>query len=387
MGFAQAPAAAQPNNPDAGFKTIDALFSQTKLAVSQFEEFLNSAVPALKAAREAGSGDLTSEAKKNLQEKCSADFSIDFILSNKSSASLGKIAKDLWHYYECEAFSQRKVALCKAAAVSPLTGFYKSAAPSRLESDCQAEYIYHSLIQLNVSNRPDALKACETLPFPSDFLDPGDTQKGECLQLLSKEPEAGCKNPVSPDLGKEGIENCLTHRILHGDESVCPLIKDAPLPEDSRAALQERCRDAAAYRKAYQTKDAGRCLDSLACRMMMGEKICGRHLDRAQRIFCPIWTQEKLKDAVVILTAERQAVQKNSSNVMGMLKQRREQVDDFFTQLSALMNGFEPKSEPGYVTRKEAFKTLSNKFNQSLKKASPRPPQAPLPPSRRTPGS
>lgn len=289
-------------------------------------------------ARLADSHEIASPERRGLERKCLADFSIDSIAREKTppliygtKSPIAGLVDGIRRYYECEAFTQGKPDLCKALVRYQNWEVYGDTIKTTNRSDdleayCRSINNNFIVIRLNVAGRPDAAKACEALPFTREEL--GDKSlPDECEWMTTKTPDPGCRSPISPALGRQEIEDCVAHGVLHADEGACPLIDDAPLTEGARAIYRARCKDAAAYRRAFRAKDASRCGGSLVCRTLMGEKVCSRHLDRFRGEFCRSWTQRKLREIL-------------------------------FIELEKLLAGFEPKWDPGYVTRREAYREL-----------------------------
>lgn len=201
-------------------------------------------------------------------------------------------------YYECEAFLQRKPDLCRELDRYQDWEFYGSKIktpnkPDDLEAYCRSINNNYIILQLNVAGRRDAAQVCETLPFTREEL--GDRSlRDECEWMTSQTPDPGCRAPISPELGRLEIEDCVAHFVLHPDGKNCASIDYAPLTEGARAIYRARCRDALAYRRASRSKTAGSCWHSLACRMLMGERICGRYLEGFKGEFCRFWAQRAL---------------------------------------------------------------------------------------------
>jgi hypothetical protein len=341
-----APAAMELPGEDLRLKAIDDLLSRARPLVAKL------LIPSLRLDGRIPPQELESRARRQLQEKCAADFSIDFFTEQEMTSPINDVVWDLRRYYECQAFSQRQPDICRAILR------YKSLDRSgdlNLEEKCRVRYIHYTLIQLNVADRPDAAKVCETMPFPSYALD-GDTPQEECAWMTAQKPDPACKNPADPALGEAVIKDCLGQRILHADEEACALVEKVSLPDSVRPIYRRRCADAASFRTAYLAKDAGLCGNSLVCRMMMGENICDQYLERMRLNFCPLWVGEKLKDAVARLPSGRESPDAR-------------QAEALLSRLDGLMQRFEPKDEPGYLSRREAYNALLKKLEKSLKRS------------------
>lgn len=372
-GSAQGSPALSPELPallgtDSRFKSMDEVIARVRAMTSQFEEFINTSLLTLKAAQPSSSEDLATQAEKRLQQKCLSDFSIGLIAGEKAPLPVDSLMVDLQRYHACEAFTQRKPDLCKE-----LVTRYRPKEPHpHIEINCLGDYNRYVIIQLNITGRPDAAKVCGTLPLLGFALE-GQTLQEECA-FQTAPVDSRCKNlTFSRTAGGAEREECIQQGILNGDESACSLISapsgDKGDKEGDYQYTKRICQDAVAYRKAYQAKDAVRCGDSLACRMLMGEKVCGRYLANIRQAFCRFWTQERRKDAVSILAEEQEVYRRRGSDIIEGLKQRRAQLEVSFLQLETFLESFEPKSEPDYVSRINSYKILRRKFEQSLKKA------------------
>lgn len=221
-------------------------------------------------------------AGKGLGQRCSADFSIDAVIKGKTAFPVDSMLSDLRRYHMCEAFSRRAPELCKTLAL------YRPEKPQpNMEASCLDGYNRYTVTQLNITGRPDAAKICEALPLSAGDLD-GEGPEVECAFQTSK-PDPHCKNLMAskPKVSGE-LEDCFMQNILNGEGSVCPQIDD----EVSHHVSREWCLDAAAYRSAFEAKDAGRCAGLLGCRMLMGEKVCAEHLAKVRREFCRLQMQE-----------------------------------------------------------------------------------------------
>jgi hypothetical protein len=356
---------------DSRLKAVDALLLQARPLVARFEETVNAVLPVLRTPSETAPDELTRLARKRLQENCSSDFSINVKTGRKKSFPTAKMIHELepyqiggmlhqiQRYYECEAFMQRKPDLCLAMAR------YQSATQPDETNCCLISYVRSSVIQMNVTGRPDAAKTCESLPFPPFTLD-GRSPREECAWMTSKEPRAGCKNALDPTLQDEEAKDCLTGAILRADESVCAIIKDAPLPPESQAIYKERCDDMLGLRKAYPANDPELCGDSLVCRMMMGEKVCDRRLAIVKDQFCSLWSRHKTPETAAGMLAAQESLRKKKAEALALLKERRSQLDGLFAQAAQLLEDFEPKSEPGYISRQSAYKALRQDFAHPL---------------------
>lgn len=229
--------------------------------------------------------------------QCLEDFSIETISRHEkppvlrgTRSPLPGMLEALGNYYGCSAFIARKPDLCRELTryqdwEVPLERVKTGNAPLLLEADCRSLYNLWTVIQLNVFRRPDAAQICQALPFSEEELGATDV-KEECAWMLGSEPDAHCLVDVSPSLGKKEIEDCASYYTLHPGEKNCAAIRTLPLTEGARAVYYARCLDALAYRKAYKAKDAGLCGRSLACRALMGENVCRRHLDRLKEDYC-----------------------------------------------------------------------------------------------------
>lgn len=240
------------------------------------------------SARAGGSEkDPSPRTRNDLQRECLAVFSGERVLGAEMTFPLDDdMTDDLRHYHECQAFSRGDADFCDRL------GRYSSSRQKDLVERCRTSYIRFSVIKINVSGRPDAIEACEELPLSANDLYGTDRGK-ECAWMTTRTIEERCRNPIKPELGVVAIKDCLAHHVYHADESTCSLIGEAPLPPDVRALYKGRCQEAALYRKAYRAKDAGLCGESLTCRMLMGEKACGRYLNEFRRKFCRAWAQDQ----------------------------------------------------------------------------------------------
>lgn len=318
---------------DSRFGAVDALLAEARQAM------VAAANPPALSAR----------AREEFERKCSAGFSLEavavdraaFPINDTSPLILGMI-DNIRSYYECEAFSRREPDACRA-----LPRYQPTNQPNEYESRCRSSYIRSRLIQLNVAGRRDAAKVCEALPFSAEDLHTTSVAE-ECDWMTDRVPDPHCQDPISPKLEVIDVKDCLAHRVLFADEEKCDSIKDAPIAEVTRGIYMARCRDSAAYRKAYQARDINRCGDSLVCRMLMGGDVCGRHKEKFKAGFCSFRAREEMR-----LETARAL--------------RRGRTEAVFARLDGLMEGFEPKSEPGYASRFAAYRALRDEFDQSMK--------------------
>lgn len=374
---------------DPRFKAADALFSRVGTMLTALEGLRGSIASTMKAVEASASGDLSAQARKRLQQKCLADFSIAVIAAHKtpplvygSKSPIDGMVDSIRRYYECEAFSRRKPALCgelsryqnwESEAYDPVSKLYGNKIktqnkPEDFRGLCAGNYKNFSIIQLLVAGRADAVEVCKTLPFTPEDLRGTNLQK-ECELMTSPKPDPHCKRPRSPDMGEEELMACLEDDFLRADESACPsLTKDVPfLTKESRVIYQSRCQDLAAYRRAYRAKDAKRCGNSLVCRMLMGEDVCDRYLDKLKGEYCRSWTQENLKTAVDILSEEQRTSRMRISEIAETLKQRQAEVEALLSGLSNELENFEPKSDPAFASRIEAYRALRGKVDKLVK--------------------
>lgn len=350
-----------PAGDEHRLQAIDALLAEIQPMMAEFEEFLSVSAPELKIARVTGSGGLVPQKEKELLRRCSGDFSIDEVIGGKTTFPIDSMMWDLRRYHDCEAFTRRKPDLCKE-----LAGYRPQTPHPNMEAGCRDSYNRYTVAQLNITGRPDAAKICETLSFSSLILD-GEGPEVECAFETAK-PDPECKNVIirKKPAGTGELEDCILQSILNGEGSVCAQIDD----QKENGYEKKMCQDTAAYRRAFHAKDAGRCGDSLVCRMLMGEKICSQHLAKVRLEFCRLWAQEKQKDSVSALAREREAALKRGSEIMEALKQHRARVDAIFIKLGTLLEGIKLKSDQGYVSRLRAYKLLSEKFDRMVNELS-----------------
>lgn len=299
--------------------------------------------------------------------KCLEDFSIEVIAGHKtpplvygSKSPIPGMVDGIRRYYECEAFLQRRPDICDALARYQNWEVYGETIktvnkPDDLAYMCRTSYIRLSLIKLNAAGRPDAARVCETLPFHASsehlFF---PTLREECAWMTMRQPIAECANPVDPALGEDAMD-CIQHRIVHSDASACPLIEKAPLTPGARAIYQAWCLEAAAYSKAFRAKDAGLCGEILTCRMLMGEKVCDRHLNKLKEDYCRSGAQKK---------------RARSSETDEPIKRRQAQIDALLLRLGDELANFERKSDPAFVSRAEAYGVLRKKAEQAARRPS-----------------
>lgn len=361
------PASAQETSPtlDSRLQSMDALLARVRETADQMDAW--PALPPGSAATQ-DFETLSALAQKRLEQRCENDFSLEAVEKNAAAFPLNdtsppilEMIDSIRHYYECRAFTRRQPDLCRA-----LPRYQPTNQPDDYEARCRTSYVRSRVIQLNAAGRRDAAKICEALPFSSDDLYES-TPREECNWMLDKEMDRHCKAPISPSLDVIDIKDCLAHHVIHASPVNCAAIKEAPIAEVTRSIYHARCQDALAYRTAFRSKDAGRCGASLVCRMLLGENICGRHLEKFKGSYCRYWAQDNLKKEIDFLFAEYESLRKRNQDTAQLIRQRRDQAETLLAQLDSMMERFEPKSQPDYVSRRNDYRALRRKFEEAMR--------------------
>lgn len=364
----QAPPVTASRGSDARLQNMDSLLAQAQEAAAQVDAMAG-------LPQDSFSVDdietLSNAAQRNLDRKCRADFSLEAVEKDVSAFPLNDgrtpistMIDSIRHYYECRAFTQHKPQLCEA-----LPRYQPSNQPDDYVARCRTSYVRFRVIQLNAARRPDAAKACMTLPLSADDLYETNLRE-ECAWMTDPRPDAHCKAPISPALDTIDIKDCLAHHVLHASPANCAAIQEAPTAEVTRSIYHARCRDALAYRLAYQSHDIGRCGGSAVCRMLMGENVCGQHLEKFKEAFCSFWTRENLKKEVDLLSAQQEVSRRQRIEAAQELLRRRSQVQVLLAQLGEMVENFEPKSQPDYISRRDHYRSLRKRIEGSLRSAS-----------------
>jgi formylglycine-generating enzyme required for sulfatase activity len=315
-------AAPVPSNGEARFKEIDSLLDQTRVLLAR----IGAPAGAL------GNAPLSPE-EEALRRDCLAEPSLKLMLRGRTAVpiyGMDALREGLRAYLKCEAFTQGKQSLC-----ATMTRDWPLPPQNDFESTCLESYNYYAVTRLNITGQPNAAKTCETLTLSPGELD-GTNQREECAFQTSR-PDPDCRQAIAADPESPRAHGCVEQGAFNGDESVCPLVK----AETSR----RRCQDGAAYRKAYSAKDVRLCEDSLGCRMLMGERVCARHLAAIREPFCGLWSADKLAASLS-------------------------------SRLKAALDAFEPKSAPGYAARRRSADSLDAEIEKSFKKLSLPPEKA-----------
>lgn len=247
--------------------------------------------------------------RKSLEARCLSGMAHAELMEEARRLVLdNSLSDDLRQYHECEAFSRRDPGLCDALARFPFSR-QKDMVPR-----CRTSYIRSSVIALNVTKNPKAAEACRALPLSEDDLYQTTLEK-ECSWMTTPALEERCRNPSSPPLEIFQIKDCLAHHVYHADKRRCAMIERAPLPQSVLTVYRKRCRDAAAYRRAYRSRNAALCGDSLACRMLMGESVCPLYRERFRGKFCELWARRKVMEGLltqISAVLERPELQRDS---------------------------------------------------------------------------
>jgi hypothetical protein len=323
---------AVPVRAGADLKAMDDLLGQARPLVARFEEMVK---PDESRPPAAGSEARASPELERLRERCLADFSRERMLGARIDFPIDDDLSDsLRRYHECEAFSRKDVGFCRGL------NRYSTSKQKDLADRCRINYNRYVVTQLNITGRPDAAKVCESLSFSADDLY-GTSLREECAWQTG-EPDPNCKDLLAPSLGYTEVKDCLIHPIYHGDGRVCPLIKKARITcAQCVLNYETMCLEASAYRRAYEAKDASLCGDSLGCRMLMGEKVCGGRLEEVGARFC-------------------------------RLRARKEFLEALLARLGGLIEGFHPESEPGYAARRDEYRSLRGRSDRFLMKTGER---------------
>lgn len=368
LGLAVPSLRAQEGDP-ARLKELDVVLKRLSAAASDIKNLIETSLPQLEAAqaqaqRGAGGPMTVADYVRLAEKECAGKFSVNDL---KASQVPETLITDLVEYHECRAAVTRSPAACDA-----LAPFKSKARPDDVNA-CKRDCANFILARSIISKSPDAMDRCRELMAKSDPPDQFSQQNipkacaimigpGDALTICSK-LSALARSPMDAQELQECAENI---GMLKGESAPCAAL-------DSRSPKARRCLALAAAKKAQARGDAKLCGDSPFCRLVMGDAgACGAYVKRLRGEVCRASAQEQAP------LFEQMVRQKGSAStptgptrfeqIQAKVALKKQDVDALVMQVSADIEGFEPKTMPGFPERKERFRAIIAPLDQAMKR-------------------
>lgn len=250
------------------------------------------------------------DARRRDAAVCGADFTMDGVMGLFGGGRLpiwaapenDEIIIDSVGYYQCRAYAAGDRKSCvplKALAMTYDPGSWTGDPEGGAHWDlgCYGHINEMRLVRSYVTRSPDFEKICaptltETQEFEDqEFASADIARVCRVIAAGGRDVAAACADISRYYIDKDDVKKCAPMlRRLQGDAGAC-------VPGES-VEVFDRCRSYAAFRRAYDAKDAHLCEDLPVCQILMGEGpgACALYARRFRDLFC-VSPQERVARA------------------------------------------------------------------------------------------
>lgn len=353
---------------NAALKSLDASLAQAAAAVKDLEATLTSAAATLKSAAAEKPVGYRDEYLRKIRSDCASAF------------RPGDVAAAAADHYHGRPVS--RYLACLAVA-------------SRQASACTSSPAYSSKVPEGGGESPaqNCLDAFYMVRFTEAKVSGGDA-KAVCQQAHSARGGAG----AAPECGVAASLNCdenALERIAwqpYEDKAHCQAIFNAiktggaaacaPVAKYDDSEYAFTCKDVAAVAAA---KKGGACGGSVLCQAAVTGKAesCAPLFSALRQAYCDNMAQARAdKEEALIEAAAKEWRAKGvnpRTQTMNVVVEKRKAVDDLLVGIGTAIDGYEPKTDPAFVTRVSRYRELRKKADGALKsfKAATEPKAAP----------
>lgn len=345
---APAPASSGAPSANSGIKQIDAALAQAAASAKELEKLLEQAQAALKANPKG----FVSDYPKMFAQKLDADCRAGFQVSDVSAAAADStLVVPVSRFLACQAVAAKGTAVCSVPSDPKVK-------EDSAQNNCIDAFTLARFTEA-LATGGDAVSICK---------------QGHAARGGVGDGTAVCKAVAagSCDGGESGLKP-------FDDKPHCQAVLDAIRGEAGACARAKKydgshgyiCSDMAAIRAA---RKGGSCGGSALCQALVTGKTqaCLPLLEPVKQGYCEAVVRAKLaRDAAIIDVAAKEYREKNPPPqvaAMEAVTAKRTVVDAQLMALGAALDGYEPKTDPEFVSRPARYRDIRRKVDGALKR-------------------